>query len=108
MSEQAATLKIGTQQRQLLFRPGSSDESSLKQIFHDQHYSLSRLRRAPELASYVRRNEARGLAPLVVDAGAYIGGSALYFLAQLPRARVVAIEPDLGNYQLLAKNVAGM
>jgi FkbM family methyltransferase len=108
MTEQTATLKIGTQQRQFLFRPGTSDEHSLRQIFKDQHYSLSRLRRAGDLAAYVRRNEARGLAPLVVDAGAYIGGSAVFFLAQLPRAQVVAIEPDLGNFQLLVKNVSGM
>jgi FkbM family methyltransferase len=108
MSEQTATLKIGNEQRQFLFRPGTSDEHSLRQIFREQHYSLKQLRRAGDLASYVRRNEARGLAPLIVDAGAYIGGSALYFLAQLPRARVVAIEPDGANFALLAKNVAGL
>jgi FkbM family methyltransferase len=108
MSEQTATIKLGTQQRQFLFRPGSSDEHALRQIFREQHYSLNRLRRAPDLAAYVRRHEARGLAPLIVDAGAYIGASAVYFLAQLARARVVAIEPDRGNYELLVKNVAGL
>jgi FkbM family methyltransferase len=108
MAEQTATIRLGTQQRQFLFRAGSSDEHSLRQIFREQHYSLNRLRRAADLASYVRRHEARGLAPLIVDAGAYIGASAVYFLAQLARARVVAIEPDHGNFELLAKNVAGL
>jgi FkbM family methyltransferase len=41
----------------------------------------------------------------IVDAGANIGTASLYFLNQYPNARVVAIEPDPGNFALLEANV---
>ena len=64
--------------------------------------------RAPELPAFVRRQEATGRRPLIVDAGANIGASPVYFIANLPSALVVAIEPDLENFKLLSKNVEGL
>jgi FkbM family methyltransferase len=40
----------------------------------------------------------------IVDAGAHIGCSALFFASSFPRANVAAIEADPGNYQLLLRN----
>ena len=40
----------------------------------------------------------------IVDAGAHIGCSALFFASLFPRANVIAIEADLGNYELLVRN----
>src|SRR5262249_1478293 len=40
----------------------------------------------------------------IVDAGAHIGCSALFFASSFPRANVTAIEADPGNYQLLLRN----
>lgn len=41
---------------------------------------------------------------LVIDAGANIGISALYFALQYPEARVYAVEPDKENFELLQLN----
>lgn len=43
---------------------------------------------------------------LIVDAGANVGSASRYFLQRFPSARVVAIEPDPANYDLLVANCA--
>ena len=42
----------------------------------------------------------------VVDCGAHIGLSALYFAYRYPRARVIAVEPNPTNFRMLAANTA--
>jgi len=44
---------------------------------------------------------------IIVDAGANIGTSSIFFARNFPEARVFAIEPARENYELLLKNVAG-
>ncbi|MEI6261682.1 MAG: FkbM family methyltransferase [Deltaproteobacteria bacterium] len=41
----------------------------------------------------------------IIDAGANIGLSALYFSTRYPNARVFAIEPEAANFALLCENV---
>ncbi len=43
--------------------------------------------------------------PLIVDAGAHIGMSVLYFKMLFPKARIIAFEPISTNFALLTKNV---
>jgi FkbM family methyltransferase len=43
-----------------------------------------------------------------VDGGANIGASSIFFALKFPDAGVVAIEPEFGNYQVLAENVKGL
>jgi FkbM family methyltransferase len=102
------TLRFGPSSRQLYFREKSSDEAVMKQIFVHQQYNLNRFARYGELMRFGKRQEERGLRPLVVDAGANIGVSAVYFIGNLPSAHIVAIEPDLENFNLLSKNVDGL
>jgi FkbM family methyltransferase len=45
-------------------------------------------------------------AELIVDCGANVGYSAAYFLSRFPRAELIAIEPDPGNFELLERNLA--
>ena len=42
--------------------------------------------------------------PLILDCGANIGISTLYFKWAYPQARVVVFEPDSANFQLLSQN----
>jgi FkbM family methyltransferase len=44
----------------------------------------------------------------VVDLGANIGLSALYFKQKYPNATVIAVEPEKKNYDVMVKNVAGL
>lgn len=40
----------------------------------------------------------------IVDAGAFTGISALYFHRRYPEAKIIAIEPERSNYDLLVRN----
>jgi FkbM family methyltransferase len=102
----STTYNLGWGRRQFYFRPQSSD-IVFKQVLEQQQYDLRRLRRVSELFEFVRGQEGLGLRPLVVDAGANIGASTVYFTGKLPNVLVVAIEPNLENFKLLCKNVEG-
>ena len=43
----------------------------------------------------------------IVDAGANVGYSAVWFAVRHPDAVVLAVEPDVGNLELLRRNTAG-
>ncbi|MEP6914471.1 MAG: FkbM family methyltransferase [Acidobacteriota bacterium] len=42
----------------------------------------------------------------IVDAGANIGTSSVFFLNAYPEATVIALEPDPGNFEVLRRNLA--
>jgi FkbM family methyltransferase len=99
----------GDATRQFYFRKDTSDEAIIKQILVEHHYDLRRLQRSPELAEFVeRRQDMTGKRPLVIDAGANIGASAIFFATSIPGAVVVAVEPNRENFDLLKKNVESL
>lgn len=68
----------------------TTDVSVLRQVLIERHYEFT-------------------LDPLprtVIDAGANIGLSAVYFANRFPGAKIVAIEPEESNYKLLIRNIA--
>jgi FkbM family methyltransferase len=106
-----ATIEIqtGAAPRPFHYRQGSCDEAVIKQIFGDHDYALNRLARFPEILQHLeRRRSATGLRPLILDAGANIGASSVYFALNFPDAVTIAVEPDLSNFQLLARNASGL
>ena len=50
---------------------------------------------------------ASGKKPLIVDCGANIGASVLWFTARYPEAHIVAFEPSPVNFALLRNNCSG-
>ena len=77
------------------------------QTFRDRQYAIEN----HDVADRVRRRYeqilAEGKTPVIVDAGANIGASALWFGAEYPRAAIVAIEPEPETVAMLRKNLAG-
>jgi len=95
--------------REIHFRRDTSDEPTIAQIFGKSEYAVAeRLRRGPEIMAFLDDRSAFGRRPLIVDAGANIGASAVYFALTFPAARIVAIEPEEGNFRLLQRNVEGL
>ncbi len=94
--------------RKLHFRTRTSDEYVINQVFQNRDYELSRLRRSAEFKAFLDRQRSTGKTPLIVDAGANIGASTVFFASMVPDAKVVAIEPDPENSKLLALNIAGL
>jgi FkbM family methyltransferase len=72
-------------------RAGTSDRTVFNQVFVYEGYDLFEPGFDPEF---------------IVDAGANVGFSSVFFLSRYPRAKVAAIEPDPGNYAMLLKNTA--
>lgn len=71
-------------------RPGTSDVVGFQEVFLDRDYAV-------ELPAPPR---------LIVDVGANVGLTALYFAHRYPGARIVAVEPDPENLALLRHNTA--
>lgn len=84
-------------------RGSPADHAVLEQIFTKQSYAMSRLIRHAELRALYDALPR----PLIIDAGANIGASALWFSVEFPRAHILAIEPDAGNFGFLKTNLAG-
>jgi FkbM family methyltransferase len=78
--------------RRVLVRSGSSDRRCYEQIFIERDYELA----------------YRGTPSLIVDGGANVGYSTVYFACRYPNARVIAIEPEPSNVALLLRNVEGL
>lgn len=69
-------------------RPGTSDVQVFQQVLGQCEYGF-RLTPTPET---------------IVDGGANIGLTSVYFANRYPRSRILAIEPDPDNYRLLRQN----
>jgi FkbM family methyltransferase len=87
----------------LRLRPDSTDVEIFSQIFLYAHYRTYDMARCAEIAAYYDSCAK----PLVLDLGANIGLSALYFAKNWPKATIVGVEPDQGNYTLFCQNTAG-
>ncbi len=94
--------------RPLYHRGTPADVGTLRQIFVEGCYSLDKLRRGAELVALYQDMCARGQTPLILDAGANIGASAVWFAKSFPESRILAFEPEQRNYDLLVENTAGL
>ena len=86
------------------FRPDSEgDRGVIRQVFQNGDYAFQHWAQGKALLAYHAR-ESASRPSLVIDAGANIGASAVYFLNILDNAFVFSIEPDLNNWRLLQAN----
>lgn len=74
----------------VFLRPGTTDQNVYDEIFLDKEYGFD-----------------LGDPKFIVDAGAHIGLSSVFFASKYPKATVIAIEPELSNYNLLTRNAEG-
>lgn len=71
-------------------RKHTSDIRIFEQVFLAKEYNFELYNLAPQL---------------IIDAGANVGYSSIYFAKKYPMARIIAIEPDSTNYAMLLRNV---
>jgi FkbM family methyltransferase len=79
--------------RRVIIRQGTSDTYCLYKVFMNLEYQLPFDTANPRL---------------IVDAGANIGLATLYFANLFPNAKIISIEPELSNYELLVRNCSGI
>lgn len=76
------------------------DKGVIDQIFNHEDYNVRIWQQSAALMRYYDQLES----PLIIDAGANIGASALYFFINYPKSFIYSIEPDLNNFNLLQTN----
>jgi FkbM family methyltransferase len=108
MSLSSITVNTPNGPRPFHFRPGTSDDDVIKQVFRIKEYAFMRFRQSKGLARLLTAEAKAGRRPLIIDAGANIGAASVYFATQFPRARIVAIEPSSENLELLKLNTEGL
>jgi len=93
LSGSQTLLKVETSDLKLPFylRVPSSDVPTFEQIFIRRDYAF----------------DVRTPPATIVDAGANIGLASLYFSNRFPGSKIIAIEPERNNFELLSRNVAG-
>lgn len=77
--------------KEVLMRKGKTDILVFKKIFIDREYDFHFTHDVTT----------------IIDAGANIGLSAIFFANRFPGAKIIALEPEASNYELLLKNIEG-
>ncbi len=74
----------------IYLRPRTSDVHTFREIFLRNEYSIS----------------VPGKTQVIIDAGANIGFTTLFFTKRYPAAKILSLEPDRDNFELLKKNTS--
>lgn len=82
------TVSIPAVKTSLVLRGGTPDISVLEDTFLHGHYEFT-LPQDPKL---------------MIDAGAHVGFVSVLFANRYPDCKIIAIEPDVSNYELLCRN----
>lgn len=89
-------------------RWNASDRMAVDQCFAEAQYDVPWGAHGEHAAELYRAIVASGKTPLIVDCGANIGASVLWFSARYPEAHIVAVEPAPDNFALLRRNCSGV
>lgn len=83
-------IKLPRYQQPIHYRPGTADLTTFREIFLREEYNL-------DLPSSIKPKT-------IIDAGANIGFTSLFFSHHYPDAAIYSLEPEPGNFELLKKN----
>lgn len=83
----------------------SSDYAVIHQIFQQKVYSLNGWEHKKILEKYHQDNFSNNR-PLIIDAGANMGASSIFFSEEYNKSLVISIEPEKNNYSMLRLNTA--
>jgi len=101
-------ISIGNENFAFNYRKDSKgDNGAIKQIFDNQCYNIKKWKQGKRLFEY-HLDSIKTQPSLIIDAGANIGASVLYFNKTYPGARVFSIEPNLSNWDLLQRNTSDL
>lgn len=100
----AREVTLGAAARPTWIRPGVSDWIVMERIFLDREYDPVSAPHDAAMDVRCATIRAAGRIPLIIDCGANVGLSAVWFAERFPAAIVVAIEPEQGNFEVLSRN----
>lgn len=85
-------IRISFQSREVMIRPCTPDLDVVQSCFNGE------LDAAISAASPLKYN-------FIIDAGGYIGTSAIVFAEAFPQAQIISLEPSAENFKVLSRNV---
>ena len=85
-------------------RTNDSDAATFSHVFRNKEFDLSVHRQFPRVMAAYQRILDAGQIPVILDAGANVGASSIWFAYQFGEAHVLAIEPDAANAELCRRN----
>ncbi len=94
MRKKSETITINFYGKPLKVRAGTSDIFVFHQVFLDEMYAPGQ--------SFLNPNLSR---KLIIDGGANVGYTSIFFANAYPQARILAVEPEERNYAMLLENV---
>ena len=101
-----ATLEISFGNKPITFsyrNQSLGDKGVVKQIFQNSHYNIAHWPQGKRFVEYFHEH-TQNQQGLIIDAGANIGASAVYFLEIYNNSYVYAIEPDREHVSVLTLN----
>ena len=96
--------RVVTSTRTFDLRAGSSDFNAFLEVFDGRFYDSSQFPQDAWIQAEYEAIREAGQTPLIIDAGANIGMTALFFADRFPDALVVAIEPEPANFNELVRH----
>ena len=72
----------------IYLRHNTSDVKTFDKVFLENEYNFT-LKDSPQV---------------IIDAGANIGAASIYFAVKYPEARIISLEPEKSNFNILVKN----
>ena len=90
----------------IFLRSETSDISTFFQVFVDRQYEISRFRQSDLLRARYTSLLNSNTRPLIIDCGANIGLSVVWFANKFPESVIYAIEPSRENFSLMKKNLS--
>lgn len=97
-----------------LFLLGKISESRIIEVKHPKIKNSIYLRLNESAIATLMRvfiheeyNQEIAIVPkIIIDAGAYNGLTSIFYAEKYPKAKIIAIEPELSNFMILKKNVS--
>ena len=89
-------------------RANAVDLVAINQCFAENQYDMPVGAHGILIEHVYQEIVTSGRQPLIIDCGANIGCSSLWFSARYPKAHILAVEPAPDNFELLCLNCAGL
>lgn len=107
-SDQPLPLPLPNMDRTVWLRPAAHDINILQQVWVKREYDFRDMPQYPAIATAYAAAVRQGQRPFIMDCGAHIGLSVLWWHHLFPEAQIVAVEPSSANVAVLRRNLDGL
>lgn len=91
-------------EQKIWLRSNVADHATFRQCMVMKQYDFFPLPQTKRLMESYKAKIAANEPPLIIDCGANVGLASLWFAKVLPKATIIAVEPDDKNFSLLQRN----